>query len=241
MARRLKTLGIVLAAVGLIALAAAGVAFVKVQGGYDSLQAFSAAENVNLTYDEAGTLVDRGTTEGAQAIMALLTEDWKYPVVGSDFDPNDPLVNTASEYMFQMAAITYHTLNGTQVVTLAEDVEYQGELFTAGTYEVPIEGRYWTAFDRSHPLEGPAREKAWTGTAHGLIAELGVGTVTATMLQMGLALAAAFGTLGVLGLIVGLGLIWASRASGFDRIEAADTAEGIVLPAEERERLGVSG
>jgi len=152
MARRLKTLGIVLAAVGLIALAAAGVAFVKVQGGYDSLQAFSAAENVNLTYDEAGTLVDRGTTEGAQAIMALLTEDWKYPVVGSDFDPNDPLVNTASEYMFQMAAITYHTLNGTQVVTLAEDVEYQGELFTAGTYEVPIEGRYWTAFDRSHDV-----------------------------------------------------------------------------------------
>jgi len=61
------------------------------------------------------------------------------------------------------------------------------------------------------------------------------------MLQMGLALAAAFGALGVLGLIVGLGLIWASRASGFDRIEAADTAEGIVLPAEERERLGVSG
>ena len=42
--------------------------------------------------------------------MSLLQDDWKYPVVTSDLDPNDPVVNTASEYMYQMATITYHTI-----------------------------------------------------------------------------------------------------------------------------------
>ena len=46
--------------------------------------------------------------------MGLLTDDWKYPVVESDLDPSDPLVNTASEYMYQMATISFHTLHGTQ-------------------------------------------------------------------------------------------------------------------------------
>ncbi|MCZ6663031.1 MAG: hypothetical protein O6951_08935 [Actinobacteria bacterium] len=52
--------------------------------------------------------------------MTQLTEDWGYPVVESDFDPDDPLVNTASEYMFQMATVGYHVLHGTQTVTLAD-------------------------------------------------------------------------------------------------------------------------
>jgi len=228
MARRLKILGVVLAALGLVALAVAGVAYVKVQAGYGSLQAFSEVQNVTLSYDDAGQLVDRGTVEGSQAIMSLLTEDWKYPVVQSDFDPNDPLVNTASEYMYQMATVTYHTLHGTVQVTLPEDVEYNGETFAAGTYDVATEGRYWTGFDRTHPLYGPARALVWTGTAHGLIAELGVGTVTATMLQMGLAVAAGFGALGLLGLILGLGLIWVSRSTALDEIKAADTVAGLV-------------
>jgi len=225
MARRFRTLGIVIAAFGLIALVAAGVAYFKVQDGYGSLQAFSEAQNVTLTYNDAGELVDRGTVEGSQAIMSLLTDDWKYPVVQSDFDPNDPLVNTASEYMYQMATVTYHTLHGSVQVTLPEDVEYNGEFFAAGTYDVPTEGRYWTGFDRMHPLEGPARALVWTGTAHALIAELGVGTVTATMLQMGVALAAAFGVLGLLGLIVGLGMIWVSRGDAL--IAVPDTVASI--------------
>lgn len=211
MLKRLRTLGIVLMAMGLGLVAAGGVAFFKVQAGYDSLQAFSAEQNVTLAYNEDGQLTDRGTTEGAAAIMALLTEDWKYPVVESDLDPNDPLVDTATEYMYQMATITYHTLHGTQVVTLTEDAEFNGEVFAAGTYEVPVDGRYWTDFNRSHPLDAIAREQAWSGTAHGLIAELGVGTVTHSALQMGLALAAAFAVMGLMGLVAGGGMIWVSR------------------------------
>ena len=211
MSKRLRTLGIVLIVFGLGLVTAAGVAFLKVQDGYDSLGAFSEKQNVQLNYNDDGQLVDRGTTEGAQAILTILTEDWKYPVVQSDFDPNDPLVNTATEYMYQMAAVGYHTLNSTQMVTLTEDVEFEGEVFLAGTYEVPVDGRYWTGFNRSHPLDGKAREQAWTGTVHGLFAELGVGTLTATTLQMGLALAGAFAALGLMGLLSGAGLVWASR------------------------------
>lgn len=212
MTKRLQTLGIVLALLGVGFLVAGGVAYAKVQDGYDSLQAFSAAQNVELTYNEDGQLTDRGETEGATAIMSLLKDEWKYPVVESDLDPNDPLVNTASEYMYQMATISYHVLHGTQTVTLDEDVEYNGEVFKAGTYEFDVDGKYWTGFDREHPIEGIAREQAWSGTAHGLIGELGVGTVTHSALQMGLALSGILAGLGLTVLIAGLGLVWAGRA-----------------------------
>lgn len=212
MAKRLRTLGIVLAVIGLGFLVGGGVAFAKVQDGYDSLQAFSEAQNVELTYNEDGQLTDRGETAEADAIMSLLVDDWKYPVVESDFDPSDPLVNTASEYMYQMATITYHTLHGTQTVVLPEDVEYNGETFKAGTYEFDVNGRYWTGFDREHPIEGIAREQAWSGTAHGLIGELGVGTVTASALQMGTALSGLLAGLGLTFALVGAGLVWAGAA-----------------------------
>ena len=196
MSKRLTTLGYVLAVLGLVFVVAGGVAFTKIQEGYGSLQAFSEAQNVTLSYNEDGQLVDRGDPAQAEAILALLTDDWGYPVVMGHLDPADPLVNTASEYMYQMATVGFHVLNGTQTVTLAEDVEYEGEMFAAGTYDVPVDGRYWTGFDRQHPLEGPAREMAWSGTAHGLFAELGVGTVTHSTLQMGLGLAGLFAGLG---------------------------------------------
>jgi hypothetical protein len=211
---RMKKLGVVLAVIGLGFMIGGGVAFTMTQDGYQSLQAFSEAQGVELTYNEAGNLVDRGTEEGAQAIMALLTEDWAYPVVESDLDPNDPLVNTATEYMYQMAVVAYHTLNGTQTVVLTDTVEYNGETFEAGTYEFAVDGRYWTDFDRMHPIEGPARGMAWTGTAHALIAELGVGTVTHSALQMGLALAGLFAGIGATFVLTGLGLVWV--ASGKD-------------------------
>jgi hypothetical protein len=41
-------------------------------------------------------------------------------------------VNTASEFMFQMAAINYHTLTSTQTVVLEKAVEYNGETFEPG-------------------------------------------------------------------------------------------------------------
>jgi len=212
MTSRLRGLGIVLGLIGLAFLAAGGFAFLKVQEGTASLKAFSAAQDVQLAYDEEGQLVDRGEVEGADAIMALLTDDWGYPVVDSELDPKDPIVNTASEYMFQMATIAYHTLNGTQTVVLTEDVEYKGELFPAGTYEFPVDGRYFSQFDRAHPIEGPARAQAWSGTAHGLIGELGVGTVTASALQLGLALAGLFAGVGATFLLIGAGLVWATRS-----------------------------
>ncbi len=90
----LGLLGIFLIVVGFGYFVGAGVAYSKVQGGYDSLQAFSEAQNVELSYNDEGQLVDRGEVEGAQAIMALLEDDWDFPVVESDLDPNDPLVNT---------------------------------------------------------------------------------------------------------------------------------------------------
>ncbi|HET7736677.1 MAG TPA: hypothetical protein VFK52_11915, partial [Nocardioidaceae bacterium] len=209
MTRRLQVLGALLALIGLGFLIGGGVAYAKVQDGQDSLQAFSAAQNVVLEYNEDGQLIDRGETEGAEAIMSLLKDEWKYPVVESELDPADPLVNTASEYMYQMATIAYHVLHGTQTVTLTEDVEYNGETFKAGTYEFDVDGKYWTDFDREHPIEGAAREQAWSGTAHGLIGELGVGTVTAQALTMGLALSGLLAGIGATFLLAGLGLVWA--------------------------------
>ena len=211
MAKRLRGLGIVLAVFGLVFMSAGAYALFKVQEGYRSLDAFSAAQGVTLAYNDQGELTDRGETEGAQKIMALLTEDWGYPVVAAELDPNDPVVNTGSEYMYQMAVVAYHTLYSTQTVVLDEPVEYKGETFAAGTYEFPVDGRYWADFDRQHPIEGAARGQAWTGVAHALIGQLGVGTVTASALQMGLGLAGLFGGVGFMFLLAGLGLAWAAR------------------------------
>jgi len=209
---RLRGLGIVLAVFGIVFVAAGAYAFIRTQEGFRSLSAFSAAQNVSLSYNEDGQLVDRGETTGAEAIMALLTDDWGYPVAASELDPQDPIVNTASEYMYQMATVAYHTLNSTQTVILTEDVEYNGELFAAGEYQFEVDGRYFADFDRQHPIEGPARAQAWTGTAHALIAELGVGTATASALQLGLALAGLFAGVGATFLLMGVGLVWVTRA-----------------------------
>ncbi|HEX2883168.1 MAG TPA: hypothetical protein VHQ42_01215 [Candidatus Limnocylindria bacterium] len=210
MSNRLKGLGIVLAAIGFAFLAGAGYAFFKVQEGTASLNDFSTAQGVELSYNEEGQLIDRG--EPATEIMALLTDEWGYPVVASELDPDDPLVNTASEYMYQMATIAYHTLHGSTTVVLPEDVEYNGEVFAAGEYEFVNDGRYWTDFDRQHPIEGAARGQIWTGTAHALIGELGVGTVTAQALQLGIGLAGLFAGVGATFILSGLGLVWVSRA-----------------------------
>jgi hypothetical protein len=236
MRKRLRTLGFVLTIIGLGFVIGGGVAFAKAQDGYQSLQTFSEAQNVLLTYNEDGQLVDRGETAGAEAIMALLTEDWAYPVVESDLDPNDPLVNTATEYMYQMATVAYHTLHGTQTVVLDEAVEYNGQVFEPGAYEFQVDGRYWTDFDRQHPIEGPAREQAWSGTAHGLIAELGVGTVTHSALQMALALAGVLAGIGATLALTGLGLVWVGRG----QLEVRATREP-AAPAEApvREKAGV--
>ena len=210
---RLQALGIALALIGIGFALAGGFALFKVQEGSASLKAFSAVQGVELSYNGNGQLVDRGEVAGAESIMALLTNDWGYPVASGEMDPNDPVVNTASEYMYQMATVAYHTLNGVQTVVLAEDAEYKGETFPAGEYEFAIAGRYWNDFDREHPIEGAAREQAWTGTAHGLIGQLGVGTVTASALTLGLGMAALFAGVGATFLLTGAGLVWAARST----------------------------
>ena len=213
MVKRLKVIGIVLAVFGVVFMAAGAYAFMKTQEGYRSLTAFSAAQAVQLSYNDEGLLVDRGETAGADAIMAMLKNDWGYPVVAAELDPNDPVVNTGSEYMYQMATVAYHTLHGTQTVTLDEDFTApDGTVYTAGTpYEIPVDGRYWAQFDRSNPIDAAVRAQAWTGVAHALIAELGVGTVTASALQMGLGLAGLFAGIGFVLVFAGLGLVWAVR------------------------------
>ena len=52
---------------------------------------------------------------------------------------------------------------------------------------------------------------AWTGTAHALIAELGVGSVTASALQIGFGVAALMAGLGFTFFLMGIGLVWAVR------------------------------
>lgn len=232
MRKRLTQLGIVMAIAGLVFSVAGIYAFTQVRAGYESLEAFSAAQNVQLSYNESGQLTDRGTTEGAEAIMSLLENDWGYPVKQSELDPNDPLVNTATEYMYQMAVIGFHILHGTQTVVLDEAVEYNDETFAAGSYDLVVNtvgtdervaaglGGYWTDFDRSHPIEGPARSQAWSGTAHGLFGELGVGTVTASTLQLGQGISAMIFGLGLTIMLLGVGLVWTGKAKEGDPIPA---------------------
>ncbi len=208
---RFKVVGLGLIIAGLLFVGVGGYTYVKTQEGATALQSFSAAQNVTLSYNEEGQLVDRGETAGAEAIMGLLTNDWGYAVNTAELNPNDPVVNTASEYMYQMATIAYHTLNGTQTVVLTEPAEFNGETIAAGTYEVPVDGRYWTAFNRQNPIDAKVREQAWTGTAHALIAELGVGSVTASTLQVGLGIAAIAAALGATLMLLGGGVIWAAR------------------------------
>jgi hypothetical protein len=214
MTSRLQRLGIGLVLIGIAFFAAGGYTYIKTQDGAYALQAFSAAQNVKLSYNDQGQLTDHGTTEGAVAIMSLLTNDWGYKVTASDFNPNDPLVNTASEYMYQMATISEHTLNAKTTVTFPTDVVVDGKVVqAAGTYDFTNTGKYYSGFDRTNPIEGAARDKVWTGTALALIGQLGVGSVTASALQMGLGLTALFALVGLTVVLTGLGLVWATRAT----------------------------
>jgi hypothetical protein len=247
----LGLLGVFLIVVGIGYFVGAGVAYSKTQDGYGSLQAFSDAQNVQLSYDENGQLTDRGTVEGAQEIMSLLEDDWDFPVVmgKGGLDPKDPIVNNSSEYMYQMATISYHTLNGEQTVTLTPEkiaaaiesgaldpdgtyngvVEaYKGQVLEPGDYTVPVNGRYWTGFDRTDPLDGPARELAWSGTAHALVAELGVGAATHSALMLALGIAGLLAGLGVVCIVMGIAFLWHTAKTNKE-FGAPDTIPGSML------------
>ncbi len=218
---RLKVVGVIVAVFGLAFLAGGGYAYYKVNQGTHSLQAFSAAQNVKLTYNADGQLADaKGDTTEATAIMGLLANDWGFTVDKGELNPNDPVVNTTSEYMYQLATITYHTLHATTTVVLDKDAKAaDGTVLTAGSYEFKNDGRYWTGFDRTDPIQAAARGQIWTPTALALIGELGVGSATASALQIGLGMAAILGGIGLMFLITGLGLVWVARA-GTERVKA---------------------
>ena len=239
MASRLRILGVIMIIVGVVGLGAAGYAYLRYQDGADALQGFSEAQDVRLSYNGEGQLIDRGTTEGADAILALLGDTWLWPIDDGELNPDDALVNTGTEYMYQMATIAYHTRTGEQTVVLTETVEWDGDgdgevsedaqeysggevevasfqedaIYQPGTYTVPVDGRYWTGFNRMHPLDGPARAQAWNGTVHGLFAELGVGATTASSLQLALGVIGVTALMGLGFLIVGGGLVWVGGAA----------------------------
>ena len=219
MAKKLNILGAFLALVGAAFVAAGLFAYSQVAAGANSLQKFSEAQNVQLTYNEDGQLVDRGTVEEADAILDLLENDWGYNVVESDLDPNDPLVNTGTEYMYQMAMVAHHTLSSTVTVTIDEATEYNGEVLEPGTYDIPVDGRYWADFDYMNPVDGQVRAGAWQPTVHGLFGELGVGSVTASTLQLGTGIAAFIGGLGLVFIALGAAAVW--FAADFKKASAA--------------------
>ena len=209
---RVEILGVILAVMGLAFVAGGAYSFMKTQEGYTSLQALSAAQNVKLSYNDQGQLTDHGDAAAAQSILTLLRDEWKYPVNMADLNPNDPVVNTATEFMYQMATITEHITTGTQTVVLPADVTAaDGTVYKAGTYQFAVDGRYFSEFNRANPIEGKARDQAWSPTGLALISNLGVGTATATSLQLGLGISALFGGIGFFALITGLGLVWAVR------------------------------
>ena len=119
MTSRLRGLGIVIVVIGFVFVAAGAFAFMKTQEGNKSLAAFSAAQGVELSYSEDGTLAWREPRSGRRHHVAP-DQRLGLPRRPGDLNPNDPLVNTASEYMYQMATVAYHTLNSTQTVVITE-------------------------------------------------------------------------------------------------------------------------
>ena len=218
--KRVRILGILLAAAG---VAVAGVGFFygvpTANDGLASAQAMYEAQGVSLTYNEAGQLVDRGTPEGAQKILSLLENDWKYPVNHDNLDPNDPVVNTRDELMYQYATITYHVLHGEVAVKLTAEqvpITYRGVTYAEpGEYKIAPEA-YYGELDRTHPIEGQLRG-AWTAQALALTSALAGGHANQAAGELAQATTLAIGGIGLLFALAGSGMVWVS----FARLDAA--------------------
>ena len=102
------------------------------------------------------------------------------------------------------------------------------------TIEYPNGGKYWSDFDRTNPADAAARGEIWTGTVHGLVGELGVGTVTASALKLALGMTALLAGLGAINLLLGAGLYWAASAGNAGRKDELD-ATPATTPNRERE------
>lgn len=233
--------GLVLVMGGIVGISMGAYLFIMADAGLGSLEAVYEVQGRYMSYDDEGNFTDRGTAEAGAKILALLEEDYAYPLNYANLDPEDPLVNTPDELMVQYGIITYHTLHGTQTVVLDEAVEYQGVTYEAGTYEVEVDGKYYSDFDRRHPLEGPARTMAWSPLALSLNAQL-IGGVN-TDLQAGLAhflswsVFAGFGAMFVVtgGLVFAGGIQMARRQEteeeAIERVAAAIPTTPLVAPS----------
>ena len=93
-----------------------------------------------------------------------------------------------------------------------------------------IRDSYWTGFARTDLLDGPARDGAWSGTAHALVAELGVGAATHSTLQLALGVAALLAGLGVVSTVMGVAFIWHTRIN-MKSDEDTDTTTATDEPA----------
>ncbi len=182
--------------------------------GLDSAQAMYEDQALTLSYDGAGRLTDRGSPEQAQEILALLRDDWAYPVDASKFDPSDPLVNTREELMYQYAVIVYHVKHGEVTVTLTEahladgPIEFRGVTYSApGDYRIAPEA-YYAELDRTHPIEGQLRA-AWSPLALSLTSYLAAGHANQAAGELARMTSLGIGTVGLLIAALGGGTIWA--------------------------------
>lgn len=222
MRQRLTILGTLMVISGIVGFAVGGYTAFRTMNGANSLAAFSRAQAVSLAYDESGRLTDHGSAETAQKILDLVERDWGYALDRSELDPADPIVNTASEYMYQLGTITEHTLTAKVTVTLPADAKRaDGTVVPAGDHEFQNTGKYYSQFDRTDPVEGAARSMVWSPLALSLIAQLGVGAVTANSLQIGFGLVGViWGLAGTL-FVLGLGILWAIRGRDEEETPAA--------------------
>jgi hypothetical protein len=165
--------GLVLVVGGIIGIALGGYLYFKAEAGLNSLDAVYTAQGRTLSYNADGDFIDRGTKEGGDAILSLLEDDWEFPLNRSNLDASDPIVNTPDELMVSYAIISYHTLHSTVNVVLDQDAEYNGTMYPAGT-TIPfaVDGRYFSDFNRSDPVEAAARDLAWSPLAWGLLGSL---------------------------------------------------------------------
>ena len=78
-------------------------------------------------------------------------------------------------------------------------------------------------------MEAAARDQAWSGTAHALVAELGVGAATHSTLQLALGVAALLAGLGVVCTVMGAAFIWDTRRKGKGKVNVPDTIPEALL------------
>ena len=145
--------------------------------------------------------------------MGLLTNDWGFSVDKSELNPNDPLVNTASEYMYQMATITYHTLHAATTVMLDKDVMVGDKVYTAGTYDFQNTASIGPASTGRTRSRVPPADRSGPRQHSPSSVSSASAASTASALQLGLGIAAILGGIGLMFLITGLGLVWVARAT----------------------------